>query len=1019
MPPLRHHDHPFETASQEPPVRRPLSVEEIRERLAREGGPRYWRSLDELAQSPAFHELLKEEFPTEAQRWVDPVSRRQFLQVMAASLALAGLSACAQRPREAIVPYSTMPELVADSKPLFFATAFELGGYGQPILVESHFGRPTKIEGNPDHPMSRGAASPWAQASVLDLYDPDRARTILHGTLMQSWSEFATQMRSLLDNQKAVGGRGIRLVTPAVSSPTMRATIETFLKQYPEAEWISFEAVSRDSAYEGARIAFGDPLETLYDFGAADRVLALESDFLFDHPAALAHAKAFAPRRRVGAHPQELNRLYVVESMPSCTGTVADHRLPLPPSEIARFAFALAAALGVPVEAPQLDELQTRWIQAIAEDLRAHEGRSIVIAGDALPPEVHAVVHAMNTRLGNVGKTVKFTDPILSHAGQQKAGLERLVRDIHDGKVQLLFTLGINLLALVPTAYGLAEQFDKVAVRVHCSTHRDETGLAATWYVPISHYLEAWSDTRAADGSAVICQPLIAPLYGTRSVLDVLAMLSGNTGKTGYDLVRDYWAARTPAGTKFEDFWRASLHDGMVQGTAPKPRDVQLSGDLKSLRPSSPSAGVELCVRPDPSIVDGRFANNGWLQELPKPITKLTWDNAVILGPSLAQQLGVRDDDEVELATAHGKVRGSVIIVPGHAPRSVTVHLGYGRKAAGRVGNDRGFSINGLISQAGAFHGVEAKITRTGKRNPLARTQMHFNIENRHLVRTATLDEYTKNPDFVKHAVHEPPDASLYPPHKYEGYAWGMVIDLATCIGCNACVVACHAENNIPVVGKDQVLRGREMHWIRVDQYFEGDLENPAVHNQPVNCMQCENAPCEPVCPVQATVHDSEGLNAMVYNRCLGTRYCANNCPYKVRRFNFLEYQDWKTPSLKLVRNPDVTVRQRGVMEKCTYCVQRISQARIAANNEGREICDGEVLTACQATCPTDAIVFGNLNDPNSAVAKLKASPLNYGLLTELNTRPRTTYLGSVRNPNPKLVLSPSKSEVASKHGVA
>ncbi len=997
-----------------------MSVDEVRERLAASGGPRYWRSLDELAQSPAFHELLKQEFPTEAERWADPVSRRQFLQVMAASLALAGLSACVQRPREGIVPYSTMPELVADSKPLYFATAFELGGYGQPILVESHFGRPTKVEGNPEHPMSRGAASAWAQASVLDLYDPDRARTIRHGNLIQPWNEFLTQIQPLLANQKAVKGAGIRIVTPAVSSPTMRVLLDRFLRNYPEAKWISYEQVSRDEFYRGCEVAFGRPLDVIYDFAKADRILALESDFLFEHPAAVSHAKDFAPRRKVAQNPHGLNRLYVVESMPTCTGTAADHRLARRPSEIAALAFALAKAIGLGVEAPQVDPEAERWIAALVEDFQAHKGRSLIIAGDSLPAPVQALVHALNAHLENWGSTVRAVDPIVSHPGRQGELLAELAKEVDAGQVQMLVTLGSNLMAEAPPSLNFAKSLDKVAVKVHASLREDETALFATWFIPISHYLEAWGDTRAADGSITIIQPLVEPLYGTKSSLEILAALAGEVGKSGYELVREQFKSQLPAGTQFDEAWRTALHDGVVAGSATTPQAPALRLDVRSLRPPAPLAPVEVVVRPDPSIYDGRFANNGWLQELPKPITKLTWDNAVHVSPALAQRLGVRDDDVVELRAKNGQVvRGSVIVVPGHAEDCLTLHLGYGRTAAGRVGNDRGFDVRPLLESPSQLRLAEVQITKTRQRAPLARTQMHFNMENRHLIRTATLEQYEKDPEFVKHVAHEPPEASLYPPHKYDGYAWGMVIDLAACIGCNACVVACHAENNIPVVGKDQVLRGREMHWIRVDQYFEGDPEAPAIHNQPVNCMQCENAPCEPVCPVQATVHDSEGLNAMVYNRCLGTRYCANNCPYKVRRFNFLEYQDWKTPSLKLVRNPDVTVRQRGVMEKCTYCVQRISQARILANNEGREIRDGEVLTACQATCPTEAIVFGNLNDPNSAVAKLRASSLNYGLLTELNTRPRTTYLGSVRNPNPKLQSAPSSQEAHGKHGVA
>ncbi len=1004
MSPINSEHNSAQGASEELPVRRPLSVEEVRERLAAHGGPRYWRSLEELADSEAFRQLVSEEFPSEAHRWLDPISRRQFLQIMAASLALAGLSACAQRPREAIVPYgSQMPEQLAEAAPLFFATAFELGGYFQPILAESHMGRPTKIEGNPDHPASLGAASVFAQASVLDLYDPDRSQVIQKQGSIRAWGEFLQEIRSFVETQRASRGSGIRILTRATSSPTLTHEIRKFLDEFPEAKWIAFEAVNRDAVYAGTRLAFGQPLEPVYRFADADIVAAFDCDFMFAEPGALRYACDFAARRNVFENPRGLNRFYAAEPMPSCTATLADHRLPVTAARVGILVRGLAKLIGLPVEVPALQPAEQRWLEALAEDLKDHRGAGLVVAGQQQPAEVHALAHAINHALDNLGKTVAYMPPVLSSPSNHYEQLEQLAKDADAGKVQLLIVLDANPVAEAPAELKLAERFEKIAMRVHCGTHFDETAEACVWHVPAAHYLESWGDGRAYDGTLSLRQPLIAPLYGGKPTLELVAALRGALGQTAYDLVRTYWRENSGA-ADFEAWWRSALHDGFVRDSAPAPQSVHLALDYKSLPAPKESSGIEVVLRPDPSIYDGRFANNGWLQELPKPITKLTWDNAVHLSPGLAQRLGLRDEDEVAVEFNGHKVVGGAVIVPGHADESVTVHFGYGRRMAGRVGNGLGFSVAHLQSVSAPWQCSGAKVQRTGRRYPLARTQMHFNMENRHLVRTATLAEYEKDPNFVAHVAHEPPPASLYPPHKYDGYPWGMAVNLAACIGCNACVVACQAENNIPVVGKDQVLRGREMHWLRIDQYFEGSPDNPAIHNQPVNCMQCENAPCEPVCPVQATVHDDEGLNAMVYNRCLGTRYCANNCPYKVRRFNFLEYQDWKTPSLKLVRNPDVTVRQRGVMEKCTYCVQRISHARITANNEGREIRDGEVLTACQATCPTNAIVFGNINDPNSQVARLKALPLNYGLLTELNTRPRTTYLGSVRNPNPKLM---------------
>jgi molybdopterin-containing oxidoreductase family iron-sulfur binding subunit len=648
-------------------------------------------------------------------------------------------------------------------------------------------------------------------------------------------------------------------------------------------------------------------------------------------------------------------------------------------------------------------------VQTVAADLRAHRGRSAVIAGDEQPAVVHALAHAINAALGNVGATVLYTAPVAAAPVEHAASLGELIADMDAEQVELLLIAGGNPVVTAPADLGFAERLATVDLRVHLGLYDDETSRLCHWHLPETHYLEAWSDTRAFDGAVTIMQPLIAPLYEGRSAHEVLAAFAGEPERKGYDLVRAHWrGARGGDDASFERFWRRALHDGVVPDTALPPTPVALRRDW--LEPEDAAGadeagdGLDLQLRLDPTVFDGRFANNGWLQELPKPLTKLTWDNAALVSPATAARLGVASEDVVELVYAGRTLRAPVWVLPGQADRVVTVHLGNGRTRGGRVADGAGFDAYVLRTAAAPWGGPGLEVRPTGERYPLACTQQHHGMEGRHLIREATLADFRADPHVLHEGAHDPPpDMTLYPPHPYEGYAWGMAIDLGACTGCNACVVACQSENNIPVVGKDQVARGREMHWIRIDRYYEGALANPAVRHQPVPCMHCENAPCELVCPVNATVHGDEGLNEMVYNRCVGTRYCSNNCPYKVRRFNFYLYSDWTTESRKLAANPDVTVRSRGVMEKCTYCVQRINQGRIQAKKEDRTIRDGEVVTACQQACPAEAIVFGDINDPESRVARLKKDPRNYTLLADLNTRPRTSYLALVTNPNPEL----------------
>ena len=709
-----------------------------------------------------------------------------------------------------------------------------------------------------------------------------------------------------------------------------------------------------------------------------------------------------------------MNRLYVAESTLTNTGAVADHRLALPPSALPAFTYALARELaGDTVRGPEprsrLPDRQVRWIKAVSDDLRGHQGTGLVIAGLRQPPVVHALAHAMNHALGNVGRTVLYTDPIATRPADQIASLQELVADMQAGQVDLLVIVGANPVYAAPADLHFAEHLAKAKLRVHLGLYEDETAALCHWHIPEAHYLEAWGDARAFDGTVTIIQPLIAPLYGGKSAYELLAVLGGELDPSGYTIVRDYWRRYLPA-ENFDRFWRTTLHQGIMAGTAYSPREVrfqglQISEQQLSSPPENSHPSLELAFQPDPTVWDGRFANNGWLQELPKPITKLTWDNAALLSPTMAERLGLGNEDVVELRHQGRAMRAPVWVMPGHADDVVTVSLGYGRWRAGRVGTGMGFNAYALQTSNAPWGDSGLEIRKTAERYPLVSTQRHHRMEGRDLLRVSTLAEYRANPGGAQKQGHEsPPFPSLYPEYRYDGYAWGMAIDLNVCIGCNACVIACQAENNIPVVGKTEVGRQREMQWLRIDRYYRGNLDHPETYFQPVPCMHCENAPCELVCPVGATVHSTEGLNDMVYNRCVGTRYCSNNCPYKVRRFNFFQYANYDSQTLKLLYNPNVTVRSRGVMEKCTYCVQRINAGRIQAEKEQRSLHDGEVVTACQQACPTGAIIFGNLNDPSAQVVKMKATPLNYSLLAELNTQPRTTYLAKLRNPNPLLV---------------
>ena len=967
---------------------------------------RMWRSLEEWAATPDFEERLHREFPRGASEWDNTVHRRDFLRLMGASLALAGLGACTKQPLEKIVPYVEPPEDQVPGKASYYASATTFLGFGQGIVVESHQGRPTKIEGNPDHPMSLGATTIWAQADVLDLYHPDRAKDVTTGESLSTWNVFIERLNRALAAQAEKGGAGLRFLTGNVTSPTMARQFQAIFQKFPQAKWHQWEPLTIDGQRE-ARIGGAYGAQPVHDFSKAKVIVALDSDFLYLHPAALRYTRQFVLGRRV-EKPQgaTMNRFYAAEPTPTITGSNADHRLPIASRDIPLLAAALAALVGAGGAAAELSPEVSQWLQAAAQDLRANPGSSIVITGPTQPPAVHQVVAQINQSLGNIGATVNYSPPVEVEAINQLQSLRTLVDDLHHGAVDLLLILGGNPVYDAPVDFDFARALQKAGLRVHHSLFPNETSESCQWHIPATHFLESWSDIRAYDGTVSIIQPLILPLYDGVSIHRLLDAFITQPPRSAYELTRETWQ-RTNNSDDFEQQWRKMLASGVV-AEAGNPSGSQAS--LPSAAPASSirekQEGLELIFRPDPNTLDGRYSSNPWLQELPKPFSKVTWDNTVLVSPELARRFKLKAGDYVELSFRGRTLHAPVWIMPGQAKNSVTLFLGYGRLRAGWSGGHKGYNAYALRTSDALWQGDGLTIRRSNRSLTFATTQNHFTIEGRHLYRTGTLDDFTRQPQFAAAMEEEPGrEETLYHPDEYKnkGYGWGMVIDLNACTGCNACTIACQAENNIPVVGKDQVIQGREMHWIRVDTYYADSPDNPRFHHQPVPCMHCEYAPCELVCPVGATVHDKEGLNLQVYNRCVGTRYCSNNCPYKVRRFNFFEYNGNYRPSEKLVKNPDVTVRSRGVMEKCTYCLQRINQARITAEIENRRIRDGEIIPACAQVCPADAIIFGDIHDPKSRVSRFKAVPLNYHMLSALNTKPRTSYWARLRNPSPAL----------------
>jgi molybdopterin-containing oxidoreductase family iron-sulfur binding subunit len=921
---------------------------------------------------------------------IDDLERRRFLQLMAASAALA-TGACSGPPPEAIVPYVDTPPELAHSDPLFYATAYVRGGYGHGVLVESNFGRPTKVEGNPDHPASLGATDVFAQASVLELWDPERSRAVYNGGALGTWGALDGALLAALSRLEASGGAGLRILTEPTTSPVVLATLRRVLAKFPGARWHTYSPTDGGHAREGAQLAFGRALDTVCALDRARIVVAFDADFLIDGPGAVRYARDFASRRAEGA---AATRLYVAEASPTLAGANADERLALAPMEIERLVWRLAAQLGAaPAGVYPPNAAASRWESAVAKALRENRGASVLFPGGRLTAQTHALVHRLNAHLGNAGNTVQHIEP----AAAEGAPLRELASDMHAGKVAVLLALGVNPVYDAPADFEFSKALKTVGVSLHSGLYRDETARAATWHAPQPHVYEEWSAARAYDGTLSVVQPVVRPLYTARSANALLSRVAAAQAPEDYDQVRRAFR-EFAAGEQ----WRESLRRGVVTGTA-HPR-VSVDPRAAIEPPKLSDEPLVAVFTASARMYDGRYANNAWLQELPHPLTNIVWDNAVMLGPRTAARFQVQTGDVVRARAGRHEIECAVEVWPTHAEAVATFALGYGRSAAGDVGNGIGFDAYALTADDVSAM-LPLTMEKTGRTHRLVRAQVMMDLHGRDHVRAATVREFATNPHFANDEIKERvPRESLYPEeYAYPTYAWGMAIDLNACIGCGACTIACQAENNIPVVGRSEVEHGREMHWIRVDHYTSGLPGGEHSAFMPVPCMHCEKAPCEEVCPVGATLHDSEGLNLQVYNRCVGTRFCNQNCPYKVRRFNFLAYAEHNSPAMNPVRNPEVTVRRRGVMEKCTYCVQRISSARIQTEKEGRRIRDGEVVTACQAACPTRAIHFGDLNDPASAVRKVKASPLNYTLLAELNTRPRTTYLAKVRNPDPEL----------------
>ncbi|MCP4583688.1 MAG: TAT-variant-translocated molybdopterin oxidoreductase [candidate division Zixibacteria bacterium] len=979
-----------------------------------QAGKEYWRSLEERIDSPEFRLWLEREFPSDSSdnggRW----SRRSFLRVMGASMAFAGLAGC-RRPVEKIIPYVKPPEEITPGMPLYYATTMPFGNSAYGLLVESHEGRPTKIEGNIRHPSTRGKSNLQMQAAILDLYDPDRSKSVLYKSHRKEWEDFNSFYLDQFAKYAANDGEGLAVLSEPFSSPTLMRLKSQFEQKFPRANWVAWEPINDENLLKGVELVTGKQYRPLYNYDEAEVIFSLDADLLLGESESTRAAAGFADGRNIASVRDSMNRLYIVESLYSLTGATADHRLALSNDMISVMANAVAAQLRnhgldinskIGIGSDSLPEKYQKWASVLAKDLVRTRGRSLIVAGRSQSQKVHALAMHLNDALGNFGKTINFVEPT-DTVYPSTVELTRLTRQIHQGTVSTLLILGGNPVYNAPVDLEFRSALKKIEISIHLSSHVDETSSETTWHIPRNHFLESWGDTRAIDGTIGMIQPLIEPLFGGKTDVEVVSLMASGKNKRGYDVVRETW--QTLWGSSFENRWMQSLHDGIVSDTgfrkvSPHVDTRRINVIAEAPEKNNDSEILRIVFHPCNTLFDGRNANNGWLQELPDPITKLTWDNVATVSPTTARQFGVKNEDLVKLTYKNNEQTVPVWILPGQADHVIGVSLGYGRTNAGRVGDGIGSNTYRLRLSSALYHDYGISMSPIGQTYQLANVQDHGSMEGRPLIREASLAEYRDHPEFAKEAVEHPPLYSLWEERKYdEGYQWGMAIDLTKCIGCSVCTIACQSENNIPIVGKEETRKGREMHWIRIDRYFEGNVEDPRIVHQPVACHHCENAPCEQVCPVAATVHDKQGLNSMVYNRCIGTRYCANNCPYKVRRFNFFDLTKDIPEVFKMAQNPEVTVRSRGVMEKCTYCVQRINFGKKQAKLEGRQVNDGEIVTACQQACPTDAIIFGNINDPVSRVVEIKKQNREYNLLAELNIKPRTSYLGKLRNPNPEM----------------
>lgn len=1000
----------------------------------------YWKSLNELANNKEYRKYAEREFPENASELTDQVSRRSFLRVMGASIALAGFAAC-RRPVQKIVPFSEMPENVTIGKPLYYATAMPFQDSLNGLVVENNEGRPTKIEGNEAHPASGGRTSIYNQAGVLGLYDPDRSRNIRHNGEVSAGEDFI----SFAANHFSDRGRRIAFICEENSSPTLHRLKELAESEFSNVSWATFEPFGEENRLEGTELALGSRLRTVNHYENADVVLSLDDDFMspYGHKNSVENARRLTERRRVQSIDDTMSRIYSVESSFSITGSYADNRLRLKASEIPDFTIALADHLSLFVAGLEAFRGMDNnfsdhdWIRAVADELLVNRGSSIVTAGEGQSPAVHAAVTAINLALDNAGETVSFHEvPHLEGPGQRQIFSET-VTELQNGGIDTVVLIGTNPVYTAPADLNFAEALNQANTVIHLSDYRDETSRNATWHINRAHFLEAWGDGYSFTGTRSVIQPQIQPLFNGWSECEFLNVLITGEWVDGYELIRETW--NEFYASDFESRWREILHDGIDTEDIFEIADVALddgfSDNIAPLLNESAIEGIEIVIKPDAKLFDGRYSNNSWLQELPEPMTKITWDNVALMSPATARELGIPDERRLkdkDTPVIRIEAGGEVIeiaawVQPGHADNSITLTTGYGRSGIGRVADGVGVNTFPLRTSE-ALYFQPADISVTGRRYEIACVQDHDNIEGRDMVREATVREYRDNPEFASfentHGFEVPGlreareqgdehPITLFTPHGYPDYQpqWGMAIDLNTCFGCGVCTIACQAENNIPVVGKREVGRRRMMHWIRTDRYYEGDQDNPKVMHQPIPCMHCDLAPCEQVCPVAATVQSDDGMNQMTYNRCIGTRYCANNCPFKVRRFNFFNYsKEYLTTGddpeiIQMAMNPEVTVRFRGVMEKCTYCVQRVNRAKTEErlSTGSRKPADGAVKTACQQACPANAIYFGDLTDSESNVSRIKMNERNYVMLEELNVRPRTSYLAKLRNPNPEM----------------